>query len=57
MARGEKPDALVFLGGYNPFNYGTGNIPQYVLYGPSLVTHEQDFGGTDLWGVEWLVEK
>lgn len=57
MAKGEKPDDLVFLGGYNPFAFGEGQTIQYVLYGPSLTNHEEDYGGVDLWGVNWIAAK
>ena len=56
MAKGEKPDDLVFLGGYNPLIYGEGNLVQYVLYGPEPFV-SYDFGGKDVWVVNWIAEE
>lgn len=55
MARGEKPDHLFFLGGYNPAIYGEGRPVQYMLYGPAPLTEYDMAGGRDLWGVDWIL--
>ena len=57
MARGEKPDALFYLGGYNPFSYGEGNPIQYLSFAPDIISHAEFFGGKDIWGVNWITAK